>query len=103
MRVEIQGALEDYLHEQKCDTISLELIQNTDNFTWFRRKNTMRPSIHYSKPDKTSNFDKYTVDDFTVYVDKEVQCKHDKLEFVQSSRGNAETCNVKGVRLRRMR
>ena len=58
-----------------------------------------RPRISYHKPNHTERYDKYEVDDITVYVEKIIKTKNDHLEFVLEKLMGKHSCHVKGIEL----
>ena len=96
MKVTIQNELNEYMHSHDHDTISLKLIH--DDYS-SGNVYSNHPRIRWHEPKHMENFDKYIVDDITVYVAKNVRACDDKLEFVHEKLLGIHRCHVKGLNL----
>lgn len=96
MKVKIDHNLEEYMHKHHHDTISLKLVHDDLSIG---DVNTKQPRINYKTPNHEEQFDKYIVDDITVYVSKNVECEKDTLEFVDEKLLGMHRCHVKGIKM----
>lgn len=96
MKVTIQKELSDYMHSHHHDTISLRLIHDdlaNGNI------NSNHPRIRWSVPKHTERFDKIEVDDFKIYVEKDLKTNNDSLEFIHEKLFGVHRCHVRGLNL----
>ena len=96
LNVVLQDNLKEYLKDHHHSEISLRLTHNdytTGNVY------TEVPRIRFKAPHDKENFDSYTVDGVTVFVDKDVKANGDTIEFYDDSILGIHRCHVKGVRL----
>ncbi|MBN2260626.1 MAG: hypothetical protein JW702_08770 [Clostridiales bacterium] len=94
MIVTVEKNLMDYLHEHHHDIIKLELIHEDYSLGNIYSK---MPHISYHKPPNPEYYDKYTVDDITVYVEKGISAKNDQLDFIFEKMLGKRACHVHGI------
>lgn len=96
MKVTIQKELSDYMHEHNHNTISLRLIHDDlANGNLYSN----HPRIRWSQPKHTERYDKIEVDDFTIYVEKDIKTNNDSLEFIDEQLFGIHRCHVRGLNL----
>lgn len=99
MKVMLGDYLENYLHEHHHNTITLELsLQNEthpDEFV-LSKPRAAEPRMIFNRPTNETNFDKYLVDDITVYVAKNIKAENDVLEIIDQRVKGMDTCHVNG-------
>lgn len=96
MKVTIQKELSDYMHSHNHDTISLRLIHDDlANGNLYSN----HPRIRWSQPKHTERYDKIEVDDFTIYVEKDIKTNNDSLEFIDEQLFGIHRCHVRGLNL----
>lgn len=99
MKVKLGHHLEDYLHQHHHNVISLELtMENTkhvgEKFTTKARN--PEPRLVFSQPMDQTGFDRYTVDDITIYVAQNIKAKNDELIIMDQVVDGMDTCHVEG-------
>lgn len=96
MKVLLSEDLKKYLHEHDHNVIVLKLLHTeccTGNI------NSRRPDVTYKEPHNPEDFETYTVDDFKVYIEKDVHAYGDTVEFIHESLLGKHSCHVKGLNL----
>lgn len=98
MKVTLDQNLESFLREQHQDTISLELDMHVGhNNEFILSKPTERePRLLFARPSQLDDYDEYHVDEFTVFVAKEVKADKEMLEIKDQVFNGVHTCFVKG-------
>lgn len=99
MKVTLGNYLEEYLHEHHHNTISLELALKNEPHVGEMILSTPRmpePRMIFSKPVNESHFNKYSVDDITIYVAKNIEAEEDELEIIDLKVDGMDTCHVRG-------
>lgn len=96
MKVTIQNELNEYMHSHDLNTISLRLIHDDYSAANIYSEH---PRIRWEKPKHVERFDKYTIDDITVFVAKDIKAVDDTLELVHEKLLGIHRCHVKGLDL----
>lgn len=99
MKVKLGKHLEDYLHEHHLQTISLELKMQTtqhEGETFRTKPRVNEPRLIFKKPVDVSDYEKYTVDDITIYVEKNIKAQNDELLIMDQVVDGMDTCHVEG-------
>lgn len=108
MKVMLGNHLEEYLHQHHYNTISLELDTTTPTTTTtttttrttnekFRVKPRMpEPRVIFSRPENTTNYTKYLVDDITIFVSNNIEATDDEIEILDQVVDGVDTCHVRG-------
>lgn len=96
MNITLHDDLKAYLKEKVHDTLTLKLTHND-----YSSMNTesKTPEVTYHPPHNTDDFNVFTVDDITLYIDKTAKLSGDHLEFVLESLLGIHACHVKGLDL----
>ena len=96
MKIIMNSDVKDYLKSHNHNEITLKLLHKdccTGNVY------SRNPDISYHKPDKTEDYDYYEIDDFKVFISKDVEAYDDTLEFVHEKLMGKHACHVKGLKL----
>lgn len=96
MKIIINSELKEYLHSHEHNDIMLKLI-HTDGSTG--NVKSRNPEINYHIPKDMDNYNMYEIDDFKVYIAKDVEAYDDTLEFVHEKLMGKHACHVKGLKL----
>ena len=96
MKVAIGADLNEYMHKHHHDTVMLSLIHDSYGPLNIYSKH---PRIRYHEPKHLEAYDKYIVNDITVYVSKKVKAYNDQLMFVDEKLFGIHRCHVKGLNL----
>jgi hypothetical protein len=99
MKVRLGNHLEEYLHQHHHTTISLELsLQPTKhtNETFLAAPRMPEPRVIFNKPQNTTGYTKYLVDDITIYVAENIKAKQDELIIMDQVVDGQDTCHVEG-------
>lgn len=96
LNVVINDELRNYMKEHNHDTISLKVRHNdysTGNI------NTLNPKIRLKEPNHKEKYDLYRIDEFKVFVEKDVVAEDETIEFVDEHVLGIHRCHVKGLKL----
>lgn len=96
MKVTIQKELSDYMHAHNHNTISLRLIH--DDLSMGNLYSN-HPRIRWSEPKHVERFNKYVIDDITVFIEKDIKTTDDALEFIHETMLGVHRCHVRGLNL----
>ena len=96
VKVKLDEKLIDYMHDHQKDVIMLKLIN--DDYSGYNF-NTKHPRIRYHKPRHPENYDVYTVNDVTVYIEKDIETVDNNLLFTDDKIFGFHRCHVKGLEL----
>lgn len=96
MKVIMNEDVKEYLKTHHHGEIVLKLL-HTDGSTG--NVYSRNPSISYHKPEKMDDFDVYEIDEFKVFIEKDVEAYDDTLEFVHEKLMGKNSCHVKGLKL----
>ena len=96
MKITIHEDLMNYLHVHEHNIIKLKTAHEDYSVGNIYSK---RPRISYHEPNHPERYDKYEVDDITVYVQKGIKTKNDHIEFILEKLMGKHSCHVKGIEL----
>lgn len=96
MKIIMKSDVKDYLHSHNHNDIMLKLL-HTDCCTG--NVYSRNPNISYHVPKNMDSFNLYEIDDFKVYIAKDVEAYDDTLEFVHEKLMGKHACHVKGLKL----
>lgn len=96
MKVKLQEQLTNYMSDHHHNVISLKLIH--DSYSGYDI-HSQHPSIRYHEPKHMEKYNVFSIDDVTVYIEKNIKAYDDQLEFVDESLFGVHRCHVKGIDL----
>lgn len=99
MKVRLGQHLENYLHEHDHHTISLELMTTPTEHLGERfllKPRMPEPRIIFNRPTDTTMYDKYLIDDITVFVSQKIEAINDELVIMDQVVDGKDTCYVDG-------
>jgi hypothetical protein len=96
MNITLHDDLKVYLKEKAHDTITLKLIHSDYSSSNTESKT---PEVTYHPPKNVEDFDVFTVDDISVFIDKTAKSNDDHLEFVLENLFGIRACHAKGLDL----
>ena len=99
MKVRLGNHLEDYLHEHHHHTISLELITapiQHQGEKFLSKPRMPEPRIVFNEPMDITRYDKYLIDDITVYVSRKIKAINDEIVIMDQVVDGMDTCYVDG-------
>lgn len=96
MNVIIDHDFEQYMHNHHHDILTLKLV--TSGYS-IGVSTSVEPKINYRKPRHEELYDKYIVDDITVYVAKNIKSFDGTIRFEDKKILGMHRCNIRGVKL----
>jgi len=99
MKVMLGHHLEEYLHEHHHDTISLELSLQCaphKGEQFLTNGRMPEPRIVFNRPINLTGYEKYRINDITVFVARNIEAKNDKLIIMDQVVDGIDTCHVDG-------
>jgi len=96
VRVRLEEKLLNYMHDHQKDTIMLKLIH--DDYSGYDI-NSKHPRIRYHTPRHPENYDVFTVNDITVYVERGIRAVDEELLFTYDKLLGIHRCHVMGLEL----
>ena len=96
MKIILDDSVKSYLKEHHHHDMTLKL-QISDCCTG--NINSKRPDISFKEPKHLENFDEYDIDEFRVFVQKDIDAYDDTLTFTDSKLIFRHAPNVIGLNL----
>ncbi|MBN2795243.1 MAG: hypothetical protein JXR88_07565 [Clostridia bacterium] len=94
MNVKLEQKLIDYMHDHHKNVIALTLKQEDTSGSELQVK---YPKVKYHKPNDEEHFQKFQIEDITIYVENDIPTLEDQLYFVDEKLFNIHRCQVIGV------
>jgi len=94
MKVQLEKNLLDYMHDHHKHVIALRLLH--DYYSGYSA-NSKYPKIRFKKPRHDDDYEMYTVDDITVYVEKDIPTLDGQITFSDERHLGFHSCHVEGL------
>lgn len=94
MKVKLDDNLINYMHDHHKHTLTLKLVHDDySGYDIFSK----HPKVSYHQPRHPENYNTFTANDITLYVEKGIRAKEEELLFKDEKVFGTHHCKVSGI------